>query len=101
MTAALSNAADPEPVVLHRLTNRPESNVRRWHQSWCRPGAQNVPDYTGGKWLSQCDTRQGFALPGRGYALVTCTRRSGHTGRHAAGYKHIIVAVWEGQPNDR
>lgn len=50
-----------------------------------------VPDYTTGP--SSCRTRA--HITGLGYKW--CTRRPGHTGRHANGNGDRIVAVW-GEP---
>ena len=49
------------------------TNQRRWKQKWCAGRHKN-------EWL--------------------CTRRVGHTGRHAAGDGNVIVAVWSDHNTD-
>ncbi len=52
-----------------------------------------VPDLTRSCWPSVCTARTRRSL---GTAHWTCTRRAGHTGRHAAGDGCFILAVWGG-----
>lgn len=67
-----------------------------WHLAGLRvagaPDPHLVRDLTCGRWHKMCDVRWHPEGSMRGY---TCTRRSGHTGRHAAGSRaRVIVAVW-------
>ncbi|MFD6094007.1 hypothetical protein ACFWGN_17975 [Oerskovia sp. NPDC060338] len=66
-----------------------------WHLNGLRvygePAPHPIRDLTCGRWHKSCDVRWYPDGSARGYV---CTRRSGHTGRHAAAAGSCIVAVW-------
>jgi hypothetical protein len=67
----------------------------RWHAAI--DGGHPVPDLTCGRWPRACGARAEFVVPGAPVRhRATCTRRAGHTGRHAAGSGGVVVAVWAG-----
>jgi hypothetical protein len=70
--------------------------VIQWHVAI--DGGHRVPNLTrGSRWPHMCGARSEFRRPGESVSYrVSCTRRSSHTGRHAAGGVSGIVAVWSG-----
>lgn len=98
----LDTGVEEEQVLagLRRLlagVERP-SSPRSWHLARDpRPG--DVPDVTTARWPRMCTERSGrFANPdgaAEEWTIYGCTRLIGHTGRHAGGDGHYIVAVWE------
>ena len=96
------------PLVMPSLRDLPRS----WHEAWLdtehRRGVADVIVPVIGAWPVMCDDRHEWLLQtplGTRPKTTTCTRRSGHTGRHAAttlharhaatGPVHRVVAVWE------
>lgn len=67
------------------LRSRVEWTVPVATDAWARV---LPPNLTRGQWPHMCDSRLSDAF--------TCTRTTGHTGRHAAGAGDCIVAVWSG-----
>lgn len=77
-------------------------------REWIRPDvwpsdahrrAFAVEDETCGRWPDAvCNDRHGFDVAGR-TIRATCTRRPGHTGRHAHGDQGQVWAVWEKRPS--
>lgn len=61
-----------------------------WHE---HDGCHNIPDLTRGRSSERCDEHRLFHEPD-GDANYLCSRRKGHTGRHAAGSGTCIRAVW-------
>ncbi|HEY0217906.1 MAG TPA: hypothetical protein VGC57_16060 [Cellulomonas sp.] len=56
-----------------------------------------VRDLTAGRWPRACGARAEFRRDGSPVTYrVVCTRRTSHTGRHAAGHGGLVVAVWSG-----
>lgn len=66
-------------------------SIGKWDHGDYPKGGARVPDLTYGK--RDCCSAEWDWGWGSGLAWA-CTRRSGHTGRHAAGTGNIIVAVW-------
>lgn len=83
----------PTPSELEHDRARPVHDAPPpvWHLGGL-PTPHPIRDLTCGRWHESCDVRWYPDGSMRGY---TCTRRSGHTGRHAAGSRsRVIVAVW-------
>lgn len=76
------------------LKHLAKARAARWHLGRHLPGTAGIPDLTGGVWPAMCNARGHFTLPGRRYAVASCTRRAAHTGRHAAGDGTSVIAVW-------
>ncbi|MFJ2518683.1 hypothetical protein ACIOWF_06895 [Cellulosimicrobium cellulans] len=59
-----------------------------------------IADTTCGRWPDAiCNDRRTWLRPTGGALVATCTRRPGHTGRHAHGDMGQIWAVWEKAPS--
>lgn len=71
-----------------------------WHVAI--DGGHLVPDLTGPVDEGTCAARAEFRRPAeRVTHRAFCTRRSGHTGRHAAGDGMVVLAVWSGPAPER
>lgn len=85
---------------------------RSWHEAWLdtdhRRGVVDVIVPVIGAWPTMCDDRHPWLLQtvrGTRSKTTTCTRPSGHSGRHVAtdwharhavdGPVHRVVAVWQ------
>lgn len=103
---------------LSRVLDQPDAGLqsrdvpRTWHEAWLDTadarGRVDVIVPAIGAWPTMCDDRHPWLLQtqrGTRPKTTTCTRRSGHTGRHSAttlharhaatGPVHRVVAVWE------
>lgn len=69
--------------------------ARTWHEADYAPLASQLLDLTRPDFLHQCANRRTFVIGVRQLEDAVCTRRAGHTGRHAAGNGYTITAVWE------
>lgn len=68
-----------------------------WHVAI--DGGRFVPDLMAGApaWPLVCNARAEFRRPACPVThRAVCTRRAGHTGRHAAASRGRVVAVWTG-----
>ncbi len=74
-------------AVRGQLRDEREVGERAWSVLSCPEVF--IPDLTCGRWPGACDQRG--TVDGREWV---CTRRSPHSGRHAAGVAGRVVAVW-------
>lgn len=80
---------------VHPTRPSPTSTVPDLTRGTIQGLVSNPGDPARGVWQKACHELATFLLPDAAITTATCTRRGGHTGRHAEGWGGRIIAVWQ------